>query len=694
MEQILRPAQLAVIHDAVAIEPDLIEILEPGAGYGTRAIVVFEDARQTEPVEFQFQNEEERPVLEPVFEAGFLKALNVRKPGVLDRGIPLRVQVKRRPPLSHFGRATASVCPLDGSILGVEVLEKGGWYDSPPYVIFHDTASGSDGHGAEATAVLNGEGGIQEIRIDPEKRGKGYSAHVQVGIYTHRRDLGAIPVPLPSRATAVLALQDGVITGASITHSGGPYTLPPRVKVLDETGTGAELRTELDPQGRVARVMIVAAGARYSPAARIVIANDFGHPLDFRFPMHLAFGDTRERKVFCEAFAQSRDAQLLTDQPELILASGTKTPVRPRISLPHAFHIRSSARPPKPDVAPFTQCFKWNIPPEKRFLCAAAQAPLEIRREAAIRVWLRRPWHITGNERLGVVVLNAEVNTNVISKEIERIIPARMRGLVSRWGYDPVWDATKLPPLRLDDFTNSVGFIPYEDLRDFKDDDERMVGVALHETFYDDRTDQWYADVSLRRPEAGIPFVQLAVVRVQEHASARCMFSEVHLCDMIRLPPDRELRVTRTSGNEFHFLVRGAFEDPARRTIPTDDPAPQREFRVAFRRRSPGEPLYAEGPLANGTSDDVYFSLDDRFHSDDVLVLGRPKDYNHFEGKMKVRFPETGTDECYFRLEECELYPTSEPQRSKAGETSRSTFARALGTWDPFTCAVRCEPPH
>ena len=163
---------------------------------------------------------------------------------------------------------------------------------------------------------------------------------------------------------------------------------------------------------------------------------------------------------------------------------------------------------------------------------------------------------------------------------------------------------------------------------------------------------------------------------------------------MIRLPPDRELRVTRTSGNEFHFLVRGAFEDPARRTIPTDDPAPQREFRVAFRRRSPGEPLYAEGPLANGTSDDVYFSLDDRFHSDDVLVLGRPKDYNHFEGKMKVRFPETGTDECYFRLEECELYPTSEPQRSKAGETSRSTFARALGTWDPFTCAVRCEPPH
>ena len=109
-------------------------------------------------------------------------------------------------------------------------------------------------------------------------------------------------------------------------------------------------------------------------------------------------------------------------------------------------------------------------------------------------------------------------NSNAPADEShEGLIPANLRKYVSRWGFDPVWDDVAFGPLTLDDFTNAVDLARYDNLAEATNADVPPIGVALHSVNYQSHNDLWYADIAIRAPDQGMPFVQLALVRYQRN---------------------------------------------------------------------------------------------------------------------------------------------------------------------------------
>jgi hypothetical protein len=198
-------------------------------------------------------------------------------------------------------------------------------------------------------------------------------------------------------------------------------------------------------------------------------------------------------------------------------------------------------RPVKPDVVYLTPAFEWAVPtpldlaPEQApsYLLGRKSGHLVIRRIPKIRVYLHSPWHQTGIERLGVVgapsILNTirapaeadsthslETDGGALSPNVKKREPDYSReplancaiteellSVVSRWGFDPVWNDRAFSPLCVDDFESRAEDVTYEriDLVDIgpgslvtAPPSRRHVWNVLH---YDGAKDRWYADLRL-----------------------------------------------------------------------------------------------------------------------------------------------------------------------------------------------------
>ena len=197
---------------------------------------------------------------------------------------------------------TAILSPLinnSGVVTGVEIVNQGSNYTSPPTITFSGT-----GTGAAATAVLNVEGGVESITIT--QGGSGYteiaatvpapaSGAGKVGAMTYSTDANKLYRSAPNiiigPPTAVdqdgILLQSNVQAAAKfvmeptsvellrLTNTGSNYTSEPTVIISLPTGSGgtrATARAIINNLGQVDGLFITDPGSGYlgNPEVQIV----------------------------------------------------------------------------------------------------------------------------------------------------------------------------------------------------------------------------------------------------------------------------------------------------------------------------------------------------------------------------------------------------------------------------------------
>jgi hypothetical protein len=248
--------------------------------------------------------------------------------------------------------------------------------------------------------------------------------------------------------------------------------------------------------------------------------------------------------------------------------------------------------PVPPNVAPPLLAFHWAatdgaaaIDDPASYFAGKPTGWLTLTRTEAIRVYLRRPWHQSGTEQLGIVLVEAITNTTqktgpieanagvVVNRwamdptkhgekpgAIEETLPSALRESATRWGYDPIWPERALPPLTVGHFPLALPGAPAWAVP--AGGQVFPCVVARHEVRYDAAKNLWYADVVVdandRTPALnGQPFVRLQLVTWQEHAIAECRASSPVTTDPIPLGGGRRLVAERKTAGLFRFELSG-----------------------------------------------------------------------------------------------------------------------------------------
>ena len=202
----------------------------------------------------------------------------------------------------------------------------------------------------------------------------------------------------------------------------------------------------------------------------------------------LQFSDTRHRRVTLTATAVSRFAD---EFPELAAEPARLT----RTGRAADAVVRSTARPPAPviaDVVPIVSTGPVSV--ERGDL---------VREGGWLRIWLERPWFVTGaDERLGVVVLPRTPAG-----------PADpMYDDVSLIGTDAAHEGPSIPGLRIEHLLNAVDRVPGILL---PENPTEPVDLALFDPEFDFVSQRWFTDVQIDTQGAYFPMVRLAAVRYQ-----------------------------------------------------------------------------------------------------------------------------------------------------------------------------------
>jgi hypothetical protein len=488
---------------------------------------------------------------------GAVRGVALAHPGGGGFAGPLKARIIRRPPFYRVAEARISRFALDGGIVGLELLDGGGWYASPPHCIVHDPAG--DGFGAELHARLDEFGGV--ICVDVLCRGRGYSDRSRVEFYT---DLAEIP------EQAIEA-----------------PTVPPTDPVRP-------------------------------------------------FPFQQRFPNAWGRRVDFFARAMSRFRAYLVDdllskENRQRFATGERPPIRthiPRVSPVRTVDVRAHLEPVKPEPAYMMPSFHWEprgplsedaMTPETYF-AERDSGSLTIARMSRIRVYLRRPWNMTGPETLAVVLQPAITNTTASTRQ-EKLsrtdggvfnpaaaanaapafreepvggyaIDDELRPFVSRWGFDPVWNEAAFPPLTVDQFPQRHPVTVLERLSAADAPPvsvviRRPIALALHDVHYDSVKDLWYSDIEIDisaggPPRTAVPFVRLNLARYQPLGFPGHRLSPVSICDMYKLLGRRLLKVDRTGRRSFAVTLSGEFDVTPK---PTD--FPRRQVVVRLEARDP-----------------------------------------------------------------------------------------------------------
>ncbi len=352
--------------------------------------------------------------------------------------------------------------------------------------------------------------------------------------------------------------------------------------------------------------------------------------LTFRFQHPLP--DPRGRSVDYYAKGLSRFRQYLRaawdrpDEPDPEVASGGPRDVRrhhPRTSPPRNVEILSHIRPVKPDVAYLMPAFAWKVrtPKDKSgvdplsFFTGRLQGRIVVRRESRIRVYLRRPWHTSGPEQLAVVIPPAVLNTTLSTSQPTLLntdggafnplttsdagaepgfqaepldgyaIGDDQREFATRWGFDPAWSESALPPLSLDHIRAPRRSTIYDHAAPADGPPSpvtfhRPVWVALLDVEYDGAKDRWFADIQvdisgpdpMLQPREWLqtePIIRLGLARYQAHGlPGRCL-SPIVVADPYKMLGRREIDVERHGERRFTLRLSGEFDRPlAGRRLP------------------------------------------------------------------------------------------------------------------------------
>lgn len=280
------------------------------------------------------------------------------------------------------------------------------------------------------------------------------------------------------------------------------------------------------------------------------------------------FHDTRYRRIeyWIEATTQFREYM----PPEILFEPGGSEPTDTNIKVvgPRKVSwIPSSASPPAPEVLYVVPTFGWVRTTD------AQGDPSRWRRGGGLRVYLNRPWSVSGYGEMLAVVLppqsfKGDPGTDPAVKPYQ--------SYVTQWGNDPIWKSpfvagiaprrsnfplsrtekdaagawvpTGAPPQEADqppDGFQVAGLLP--------PGVSSLVGgsveIAPHDVHYDVDRRLWYCDIEINQGASYWPFIRLALARYQPVSIDGAHLSEVVLADFMPLTADRWLNVNRTSNS-------------------------------------------------------------------------------------------------------------------------------------------------
>lgn len=302
-------------------------------------------------------------------------------------------------------------------------------------------------------------------------------------------------------------------------------------------------------------------------------------------PCH-EFGDTIHRVVTYTPRATTRFREYLppalASNPSALAVSGA----------PCTIHVPSSVRPGAPHVHSVMPTFQWDVLPQDPYASPATTR----RRRSGLRIWLARPWYLSGeDEMLGVVV----------SGEDGLLRGADLRRQhISVWGKDPIRRTGELtaPLPRPRDF-HGDGLLVRDrlTLAEFgQTPPGRHPGVSVvgHPVAYSPERDLWFADIVLDPGEASWPFLRLALTRFQPWSVAGVELSPVAIVDFIHILNDRTASVTRPDEHTIGVTVSGISDRlPTPAILPPESFFPWLE-RSGDLRRGVRAWIERRGPLA------------------------------------------------------------------------------------------------
>jgi hypothetical protein len=201
--------------------------------------------------------------------------------------------------------------------------------------------------------------------------------------------------------------------------------------------------------------------------------------------------------------------------------------------------VPSSARPPAPRVLSVVPTFRWPDTPD-----------LQSKRETAgVRVYMERPWHVSGcGELLGVLIWQP------VGLALDP--PENLQPYVTRWGLDPLFAGGDLP-------VRNPGFAQFpastadqHGTNRSLDEREGQVSVAGHTVGYSPERDLIYCDIDIDQTGAAyMPFIRLALARYQPNSLEDAHISRVVLADYVQIAPDRSVSIVPLPGRTNNVQV-------------------------------------------------------------------------------------------------------------------------------------------
>ncbi|MCX5414519.1 hypothetical protein [Streptomyces sp. NBC_00059] len=246
----------------------------------------------------------------------------------------------------------------------------------------------------------------------------------------------------------------------------------------------------------------------------------------------LEFGDTKHRRVRCHPVATTRFG-------EYFPASFSDPAQQSSLTVPGEtaeLSVPSSAPPSAPGVLYCMPTLAFDEPE------SPPGTVVRRRRGGGIRVFLDRPWYSSGDgELLGILIDDAP---GPPSHDVEPVIT-----LIGR---DPIHRSAPVGPATTAMFTNAVrtvGPLP----RPLPGPGGGVAAGAPTVTAlgftpqFDTARQRWFCDLDIDTGDAYLPFVRLALVRLQPESIKGAEISTVVLGDLVRTLPGRELTVSGDS---------------------------------------------------------------------------------------------------------------------------------------------------
>jgi len=260
-------------------------------------------------------------------------------------------------------------------------------------------------------------------------------------------------------------------------------------------------------------------------------------------PIRHALNDTRHRMIRYRPVATTRFREYFTGIIETAKLKGETLPMT-AVGDAVELSVLSTARPPVPVVDYLVPSFSWS---------RADGRPLRTHlRTGNIRVYLKRPWYLSGdNERIAVILPPAGVDPS--NDPI-------LRHLCTQWGKDPVFDAGQLNGRN---YPDANAFLQAEtDVVRLSEAPDRPVSVAAYAVSYDAEKQLHYADIPMNTGQAYFPFVRLRLARYQKHSLRKngqdCCLSGVVETDWMQIVPSRIVTLRETNqSNAFEVSVKG-----------------------------------------------------------------------------------------------------------------------------------------